>query len=75
MMRSRRAGLGKMRWLCAHAPSELLHTCMSSIWTILISRFKVPVTLFILILEITYNNHVDSHTAFQTEQALAHLEH
>ena len=39
-MRSRRAGLGKMRWLCAHAPSELLHTCMSSIRTILISRYQ-----------------------------------
>ena len=38
-------------------------------------NIKVPVTLFILILEITYNNHVVSLTGFQTEQAFAHLKH
>ena len=70
-MRSRRAGLGKMRWLCAHAPSELL----AQVQYLDNSNIKVPVTLFALTVKITYSNHVNSHTAFQTAQALTHLEH
>ena len=67
MMRSRRAGLGKMRWLCAHALAQVQYLDNSNI--------KVPVTLFALTVKITYSNHVHSHTALQTAQAVTHLEH
>lgn len=39
------------------------------------SSLMISVTIPNLIIKITYNSHVDNHTSFKTEQALAHLEH